>query len=136
MLKLELGKYYKDRDGKVWGPLTRTPPKRNFACTHPFHAGGRAFRKDGSYGMQKGKIAPEDLVEEWQPEPPAKPSPAPTAASSSRVARYFVISREGLVSSYTSLRAAQKAARGFAIAAPGRAYSIAVFAETISSKER
>lgn len=63
-LKLEYGKYYKDRNGDVMGPMMETPPGNMNRTTCPFYEkGGRTYYPDGAYTNNRSGD-PWDLIVE------------------------------------------------------------------------
>ena len=63
-MKLEVGKYYRTRDGRKVGPMKRSNGSSNW----PFFAGGFTYAEDGSSHVTK-RVVPEDLIAEWQEGP-------------------------------------------------------------------
>lgn len=65
-LKLEVGKYYLNRDGNRRGPLIETPAYQiQYVKTHPFYdpESCDTYRPNGRYGSRDG-ISGWDLVRE------------------------------------------------------------------------
>lgn len=71
-MKIEVGKYYKNRAGEVLGPISYVDHP-----TFMFHAGGKSYTAGGMF-YNDGDTSPFDLVEECNadrspivPEPPS-----------------------------------------------------------------
>lgn len=68
MVKLEVGKYYKRRDGRKVGPMVRNI-SGDYTETHPFSCPiGFTYKVDGGYMVENAESC-YDIIEEWQDGP-------------------------------------------------------------------
>lgn len=68
MVKLEVGKYYKRRDGRKVGPMVRNIDGE-FRDTHPFKSpSGLTYKVDGGY-LEENYEDHLDIIAEWIDEP-------------------------------------------------------------------
>lgn len=66
-IKLEAGKFYRNRDGKKIGPVLPTSRLAEW----PFRTANSVvtYRPDGTQSHMRGEESPDDLVAEWTDEP-------------------------------------------------------------------
>lgn len=69
-MQLEVGKYYRTRDGRKVGPMCNFVSFRNM---HPFTYCGMLWTKDG-IGYE-GKVPDQDIIAEWTDELPQNTQP-------------------------------------------------------------
>lgn len=68
MVKLEVGKYYRRRDGKKVGPMVRNTGG-DWVDTHPFACpNGYTYKVDGGY-LADDSEGSWDIIAEWADEP-------------------------------------------------------------------
>lgn len=68
MVKLEVGKYYKRRDGRKVGPMVRNTAG-DYTETHPFACEqGYTYKVDGGYLIENREDV-FDIIAEWGDEP-------------------------------------------------------------------
>ena len=69
MVKLEVGKYYKRRDGRKVGPMVSNTSEQ-YENTHPFMCpSGYTYKVDGGYYLIADSEGPLDIIAEWTDEP-------------------------------------------------------------------
>lgn len=80
MVKLEVGKYYKTRDGRKVGPMKSY---KSFMDMHPFESDKMLWTREGV--AYQGSEPDQDIVAEWPDDPP-KPQPTLSGETIDRIA--------------------------------------------------
>ena len=82
-MQIEVGKYYRTRDGRKVGPMYRNSYSTEWPMSHV--NGIETYTEDGIYKTDLSESA-HDLIAEWTNDEPAKPSPTLSSETIDQIA--------------------------------------------------